>query len=129
MPVEYMKWRVLLFKIITALSFDDALDEYRGSIRQTVGLLKTSAASNQWVKILYDLTGIFESIEGQMIFRYFLRYFAREMNFSVLLKELFLNLGFSKPESYLKDVLHLSWVFISNRSNRLAGGQGIQNIY
>jgi hypothetical protein len=43
MPLEFMKWRVLLFKIITALSFDDALDEYRGSIRNTVELIRNSA--------------------------------------------------------------------------------------
>lgn len=42
MPLEFMRWRVLLFKIITSLSFDDALDEYRGSIRNTVDLLRTS---------------------------------------------------------------------------------------
>jgi hypothetical protein len=129
MSLEFMKWRVLLFKIITALSFDDTLDEYRGSIRNTVALLKASAAQQEWVKILYDLTGIFESIDGKLIFRYFLRYFVREINFELLMKEFFVSLGFANPKTYLKDVLHLTCILIENHNERIEDGDGAQSIY
>jgi hypothetical protein len=69
MPIEFMRFRVLLFKTICVLSFDDALDEYRGSIRNTVGLLCKTVVNGEWVRLLYDLTGIFESIDGKVIFR------------------------------------------------------------
>lgn len=36
----FLKSRVSLLKIINTLSFDDTLDEYRGSIRLVVDLLK-----------------------------------------------------------------------------------------
>jgi hypothetical protein len=39
MPLEFMRWRTILFKTICVLSFDDALDDYRTSIRNTVALL------------------------------------------------------------------------------------------
>jgi hypothetical protein len=42
MPLHIMKLRVLLYKIITTLNFDDALDDYRQSIRATIRLLKNS---------------------------------------------------------------------------------------
>jgi len=37
-----IKWRVLLYKSMTALSFDDLLDSYRGNIRNTINLVKQS---------------------------------------------------------------------------------------
>ena len=59
MPLQFMRWRALLFRIITVLSFDDALDDYRGSIRSTIDLIKISVSQQEWVKVLFDLTGIF----------------------------------------------------------------------
>lgn len=73
MPIEFMKWRKLLFRIITTLSFDDTIDEYRENIRKTIGIIKMSAIQGEWAKILYDLTGIFETIDKRLVFRYFLR--------------------------------------------------------
>lgn len=73
MPIELMKWRKLLFRIITTLSFDDTIDEYRENIRKTIEIIKMSAMQGEWAKILYDLIGIFETIDKRLVFRYFLR--------------------------------------------------------
>jgi len=54
-----VKWRVLLFKIITLLTFDDSTDQYRLNIRSTVQLLKSTAIKANWAELLYGLTGIF----------------------------------------------------------------------
>lgn len=59
-----MKSRVILFKTIVALSFDDSVDEYRVSIKKVLTLLKQELDAELHEKLLYDLTGIFEAIQG-----------------------------------------------------------------
>lgn len=39
---DLMKWRVLLFKSLSLLCFDDALDDYRSNIRNAIILIKSS---------------------------------------------------------------------------------------
>lgn len=39
---DCIKCRVLLYKSMTALSFDDLLDSYRSNIRHAIGLVKHS---------------------------------------------------------------------------------------
>lgn len=80
------------------------------------------------MKILYDLTGIFETIDGRLIFRYFLRKLLYELSFPELLRELF-GLGFADPKLYLKDVMHLSWTIVDNHNNRIDCSDGMESLY
>ena len=59
MPDKLIKLRSQLFNIITILNFDDQLDSYRQNIRNALEMIKGSIVSEEWPKILYDLTGIF----------------------------------------------------------------------
>ena len=129
MPATLIRLRSQLFNIITVLSFDDQLDSYRHNIRNALALIKTAAARNEWLQVLYDLTGIFETIDGAAVFKYFVRYFLRELDFSVLLKELFTRLALAKPSSYLRDVLYLSRLMLGDKNGRISKGQASEAIY
>jgi hypothetical protein len=129
MPLQFMRWRALLFRIITALCFDDALDEYRGSIRSTIKIIKLAVEQQEWVKVLYDLTGIFWSIDGRVIFRYFVRSLMKELDMRLLMKELFMGVGFAKPNEYLRDVMRLSWYLVTNYNSRIDSLDEVRHIY
>jgi hypothetical protein len=58
-----MKWRVLLFKIISLLCYDDLLDDFRGNLRTVLDLIKSSSLEDM-DRVLYDLTGICDGIES-----------------------------------------------------------------
>lgn len=74
------------------------------------------------------MTGIFESIDGRIIFRYFMRTFIKVINIEMLLQELF-RLGFDNPKAYLRDVVHLSWFLVENHNNRIDFSDEVKDIY
>jgi hypothetical protein len=77
----FLKSRVLLFKSMTVLSFDDTLDEYRRSIRTVIAFFKQEIAQGEYKRLLYELTGVFGSAERETIYKFIVRYFTREINF------------------------------------------------
>lgn len=123
-----MRWRTILFKTICVLSFDDALDDYRTSIRNTVDLLVKTARKGEWVKLLYDLTGILESIDSRAIYRYFIRYLDKELHIDLIINQLFI-LGYGHPAAYLKDFVHLSWYMVENINKRIDPADDLYNVY
>jgi hypothetical protein len=122
-----IRLRVLLYKSMTALCFDDLLDSYRGNIRSTIGLVKQSIEENNYLKIMYDLTGICQSIETDSIYNYFINRLMKEVNMKVLLEYLFSGLGCNI--SYLKDLLSLNYELINNRGCRFNSGKIVRRVY
>ena len=47
----------------------------------------------------------------------------------LLIKELFLRVGFDKPNEYLKDVMRLSWYLVANYNNRVDSHDEVTHIY
>lgn len=68
---EMLTLRKELFKIITNISFDDILDDYRTNINDLILNLEKALAENRW-KAMYDLTGICEAIDTSVIYRFFM---------------------------------------------------------
>lgn len=64
---EVMRWRVLLFKTLSLLCFDDVLDDYRSNVRSAIKLIKESG-EEEMDRVLYDLMGICDGIEEAVIF-------------------------------------------------------------
>jgi hypothetical protein len=107
-----MKWRVLLFKTLSLLCFDDVLDDYRANIRNTIQLIKLTSP-DELDRVLYDLTGICDGIDSETVYQYFLTKFLAENNYSQLMENMVKTLG--GKESYLKDILHLTYLFVHDK--------------
>ena len=57
------RWRILLFKTLSLLCYDDKLDEYRVNIRQSLVMINPGNHQNENPdKIIFDLIGICEGI-------------------------------------------------------------------
>lgn len=80
------------------------------------------------MKLLYDLTGIFESIDNRTIYRYFIRHLDKDLQIDLIFNQLFL-LGFAHPAAYLKDVVHLSWYIVENVNKRIDPADDLYNVY
>jgi hypothetical protein len=106
---DIMKWRILLFKTISLLCYDDTLDEYRANVKSTIKNIKETG-DEELDRVLYDLTGICDGIESEPIFNYFLIKFCSQVSYSDLLGKLYLK--YTNNYVYLKDILHLTFLFV-----------------
>lgn len=80
------------------------------------------------MKLLYDLTGIFESIDSRATYRYFIRYLDKELQIEIIINQLF-HLAFGNPATYLKDFVHLSWYMVENINSRIDPADDLYNVY
>ena len=119
---DLMKWRVMLFKSLALLCFDDTLDDYRSNIRNAIALIKNSK-ENEMNRVLYDLTGICDGIESSRIFDYFTTKLLSEINYKDLIVSLYNRLG--AKETFLKDILHLTYLMIQRKE----GEEPISKLY
>lgn len=124
---DAIKWRALLYKSIAALSFDDVLDSYRINIRETVNMLKKSLRENEFLKVLYDLTGICQSVDNPAVYCFFVTVFTKEINLRVLL-DCMLREFRPHPQS-LADLLTLTYEMINGRSRRMLSTQISKRVY
>lgn len=121
-----LKWRKKLFNIITTLNFDDVLDSYRINIDQLIQEMMNSLNSNKW-KVLYDLTGVCESIDTITIYKYFLTRLEKFIGIPTLMKGFYENC--EGDPKILKAILKLNHAMLTNKCQRLSGTKNSHRVY
>jgi hypothetical protein len=53
----------------------------------------------------------------------------KELDMRLLMKELFMGVGFAKPNEYLRDVMRLSWYLVTNYNSRIDSLDEVRHIY
>jgi hypothetical protein len=77
--------------------------------------------------VLYDLTGICQSVDNPAVYCYFVTVFTKEVNLKVLLDCMFAQ--FRQQPQFVVDLLNLSYEMINGRNRRMMDTQISKHVY
>ena len=106
-----LELRSRVSKIITTLTFDDVLDEYKFRIARYITTIKEQPL----LLTFYDLTGVFTALDANAVSRFFFRKLQREFDITALMEQILSLARERKNEKLFQDLAAFCRLIVMNR--------------